>query len=323
MKKIISVITVLCLILVFFAGCGDAENNNAKFKIVTTSFSAYDWTSNILGEKADNYSLELLSNNGVDMHSYQPTTDDIIKISECDILVYVGGESDSWVKKVLKTATNKNMQIINMLETVGDAALKEEVVEGMTDDEHEGHNHENEQEKADEHIWLSLRNAITVCEKIANAVSKVDSLNTDYYNENTENYKNKLKTLDSKYSEILKDKSKALIFADRFPFRYLTEDYGLKYYACFPGCSAETDASFDSVIFLSDKIDELNIGSVFVIEGSDKKIAQTVINNTKNKNQRVLSLDSMQAVTMESIEKGLSYISVMEKNLNNIKISLD
>lgn len=315
MKKIVSFLIVSLLILGVFSGCKTTKND-ADLKIVTTSFSAYDWTRNILGDNFENADLMLISDNGVDMHSYQPTAEDIVKISTADIFIFVGGVSDDWTNQALKNTKNSNTIVINMLNSVGDFALGEEIVEGMEHQHEEDTEHGNE---FDEHIWLSLKNAQIICGEIKDALCKVDNENAEQYNKNFNDYKEKIKTLDAKYKDMLqKSNKKPLIFADRFPFRYFTEDYKISYYAAFPGCSTDTDASFNSVIFLANKIDKSDVKHIFVIEGSDEKIAKTVAKNTKHKNQEILSLNSMQSVTKSQIENGLTYLSVMEKNISLI-----
>ena len=316
MKRIFSFIVTLFLVIGVFSGCKTAKSN-ADLKIVTTSFSAYDWTRNILGDNFENTDLMLISDNGVDMHSYQPTAEDIVKISTADIFIYVGGASDDWTKHALKNTNNSNTIVINMLDSVGEFALGEEIVEGM---EHQ-HGEEDAEHgnEFDEHIWLSLKNAEIICGEIKEALCKVDNENAEQYNKNFNTYKGKLEALDTQYKETLqKSNKKPLVFADRFPFRYFTEDYKISYYACFPGCSTETDASFNSVIFLANNIDKNEIKYIFVIEGSDKKIAKTVVKNTTLKNQEILTLNSMQSVTKDQIENGLTYLSVMEKNISLI-----
>lgn len=336
MKKLICGLMVVVLSLSCFFGCGTnkEKKEEGKIKIVTTIFPEYDWVMNVLGDKKDNADVTLLLDNGVDLHSYQPTADDILKISNCDLFIYVGGESDDWVQDVLKKADNKNMKVINLLDVLGDKAKEEEVIEGMqSDHEHEeGEEHEhdkdNEKEKAqvennkeeekeiDEHVWLSLNSSKIIVNKIGSTLMEIDKSNKDTFKKNTQDYIKKLDKLNEKYKETIKKANKkTLIFADRFPFRYMLDDYGLNYYAAFAGCSAETEASFKTVSFLSKKVDELSINYLITIEGSDKKLAKTIISNTKSKNQKVLTMDSMQSTTSKDIKEGKSYLDTMEKNL--------
>lgn len=332
MKKII--IAVLCMLLTAgaLAGCGEKNKSekNADLSIVATIFPGYDWVREIMGDEAENADITMLMDNGTDLHSYQPTADDISKISKCDLFIYAGGESDEWVKDALKQAENKDMKVINMMEMLGDSVKTEEVVEGMEsehdhDHDEDGDHHDSDQEvEYDEHTWLSLKNAEMICEAIENDLSSLDPENKDIYKKNSEEYISKLSELDSKYQKTVDDAArKTVLFGDRFPFRYLTDDYGLDYYAAFVGCSAETEASFKTVKFLAEKVDELDLPCVMTIEGSDHKIAETIIRNTADKDQKVLTMDSMQAVTASDLKDGKTYLSVMEKNLEALKEALN
>ena len=332
MKKII--IAVLCMLLTAgaLAGCGEKNKSekNADLSIVATIFPGYDWVREIMGDEAENADITMLMDNGTDLHSYQPTADDISKISKCDLFIYAGGESDEWVKDALKHAENKDMKVINMMEMLGDSVKTEEVVEGMEsehdhDHDEDGDHHDSDQEvEYDEHTWLSLKNAEMICEAIENDLSSLDPENKDIYKKNSEEYISKLSELDSKYQKTVDDAArKTVLFGDRFPFRYLTDDYGLDYYAAFVGCSAETEASFKTVKFLAEKVDELDLPCVMTIEGSDHKIAETIIRNTADKYQKVLTMDSMQAVTASDLKDGKTYLSVMEKNLEALKEALN
>lgn len=332
MKKII--IAVLCMLLTAgaLAGCGEKNKSekNADLSIVATIFPGYDWVREIMDDEAENADITMLMDNGTDLHSYQPTADDISKISKCDLFIYAGGESDEWVKDALKQAENKDMKVINMMEMLGDSVKTEEVVEGMEsehdhDHDEDGDHHDSDQEvEYDEHTWLSLKNAEMICEAIENDLSSLDPENKDIYKKNSEEYISKLSELDSKYQKTVDDAArKTVLFGDRFPFRYLTDDYGLDYYAAFVGCSAETEASFKTVKFLAEKVDELDLPCVMTIEGSDHKIAETIIRNTADKDQKVLTMDSMQAVTASDLKDGKTYLSVMEKNLEALKEALN
>ena len=322
MKKIISILIILSLLLFVFSGCAEKrEQNSSKYKIVTTSFSAFDWARNIIGDSKA-FSVDLICDNGTDIHSYQPTAADIISIKSSDLFIYIGSPSNNWTTDVLNQSDSK-INTVNMLETVGNAVLKESE-EGILEDTHKHEHDHADTYGTDEHIWLSLKNAVAVSKEITEKLSLIDKENSDLYNSNLEDYKKKLLKLYDKYnSELENKKNKPLIFADRFPFRYLTEEFGLKYYACFNGCSTETEASFDAVIALADKINEYNISSVIIIDGTDKKLAKTVIDNTKEKNQRILTLNSMQSVTSEQIDGGLTYFSAMEENLKLISQAIN
>lgn len=314
MKKLLSAIVATILALVAFTACSSVGAANDKLKIVTTVFAEYDWVMNILGDNPAGAEVTMLLDNGADPHSFQPTVADIAKISSADLFIYVGGESDEWVADVLKEAVNKNMLTINLIDVLGDQVKEEEVVEGM----------EGEADGAlDEHIWLSLKNAEIIVGKIAESIESLDSNNADLYKQNAASYIDKLNSLDAKYAEAVENaNTKTLLFADRFPFRYLVDDYGLDYYAAFGGCSAETEASFETVTFLAKKIDELSIKTVLTIDGSDSKIAETIVSNTASKDQQILTLDSIQSVTKNDIKSGMTYLSIMESNLAILKEAL-
>ena len=341
MKKFITLLLIAVLSVCALSGCGNSKSsestNGKKLKVVTTIFPEYDWVMQILGDKADKADVTMLLDKGVDLHSYQPSTADISKISEADVFIYVGGESDEWVKDVLKQAKNKNLKVINLMDVIGDKAKEEEVKEGMqAEDEHdhdkdkdhdEKHDqdkeHDHDKDEYDEHDWLSLKNAKIFTKKISDVLSEVDKDNAKTYKANYKNYAKKLDELDKKYAEAVSSaKVKTLVFGDRFPFRYLVNDYGLDYYAAFVGCSAESEASFETVTFLAKKIDELGLKHILTIEGKNHKIAKAVIENTKNKSQKILTLDSMQSTTSNDVKNGATYLGIMEKNLEVLKKAL-
>lgn len=332
MKKIITLMLVAVLAVCALSGCGTSKSGedtkDKKIKIVTTIFPEYDWVMQILGDKADKADVTMLLDKGVDLHSYQPSTADIAKISEADVFIYVGGESDEWVEDVLKEAKNKKLKVINLMDVMGDKAKEEEVKEGMQPEEEEHAEEakdgkEEEEVEYDEHVWLSLKNAKIFTKKIADVLSEIDKDDAKTYQANYESYAKKLDDLDKKYADaVASAKNKTLVFGDRFPFRYLVNDYGLDYYAAFVGCSAESEASFETVTFLAKKIDELGLGNVLTIEGKNHKIAKTVVDNTKNKDQKVLTMDSMQSTTSKDVKDGATYLGIMEKNLEVLKEAL-
>ena len=542
MKKIFALLLALLMLASVLASCASEQVNNdtnpetkpdasantdvnakpaaekapeKSLKIVTTIFPEYDWVREVLGDQAENDELTMLLDNGVDLHSYQPTADDIVKISDCDLFIYVGGESDGWVDDALKNATNKNMKVINLLEVLGDSVKAEEVVEGMQETEHdhdhdhskevstfeddevqdrslsdwagdwqsaypfaldgtlddafaamaeesemtakeyktyyqngyktdisniniegdhieftyedgkkvasdykyvgyqnwstgtkaamyrfeavdrtsgapiyiefndhmiepataehfhirmsnesfdaivdpenswptffpagmtgeeicehmeghdhdedeehkheEGEEHEHEEEK-DEHVWLSLKNAEVLVNAISASLQELDPDNKATYAANSSAYIEKLSALDGEYQAAVDAATyQTVLFGDRFPFRYLVDDYGLSYYAAFVGCSAETEASFETISFLAKKVDELGLPCVLTIEGAQHKIAETIVQNTAEKNQKVLTMDSMQSMTSKDAANGATYLSVMEQNLSVLKEAL-
>lgn len=315
--KCISPIIAAVLILLSLCACADTKTaESGKIKVVCTVFPIYDWTREIVGDKAE---IIWLAQNGTDMHSFQPSVADIVKIAECDVLIYIGGESDKWVNEASKQYENEDRELINLTALLGDSLKEEEHTEGMEEE----HEHEEEETEYDEHVWLSIKNAVLFSGAIADALADKDPQNAEFYKENARNYTKKLTALDGEYQKAASEaKNKTLLFADRFPFRYLTEDYGLSYYAAFPGCSSETEASFETVAFLSAKADELGLKSIIKTETAGTKIAETVIANTKEKNQEILVLDSMQSVGIKDAKNGITYLSVMEKNLETLKKAL-
>ena len=331
MKKIILLAALFAALTtsVFAAKAKKSDKNTGKLKVVTTIFPEYDWAREISGN-SKNVELTLLIGNGVDLHSYQPSIQDIAKIATADIFIYVGGESDGWVEDALKNATNKSMKVINLMETLGDKVKEEEVKEGMQaeeEEEHEHHHHddgEEEEVEYDEHVWLSLRNAKILCAEICSALCEKDAVNASTYKSNLAAYTAKLDALDKNYSAAVNSAAKkTILFGDRFPFRYLVDDYNLDYFAAFVGCSAETEASFQTVIFLSGKVDELSLPAVLKIESGDGKIARTIVENSKAKNAKILTLDSMQSVTSKQAKAGTTYIKIMEDNLKVLKEALN
>lgn len=515
LKKIIALFLAALMAVGILCACStqdtyetsDSSTSSQKLQIVTTIFPAYDWVNAVLGDNAENAEVTLLLDNGVDLHSYQPSAEDILRISTCVLFVYVGGESDEWVKDALSQAVNKDMVVVNLLEAIGDRGKEEEMKEGMESDhdhnhdhskevstfednevldrslddwagdwqsayplllsgaldeafeakaeggdmtaeeykeyyrtgyktdytkiriegdaitftdnqgqtasseykytgyviqdwsggtraalyrfealdkdagtpsyiefndhmiepaeaehfhirmsnesfdaitdletswptffpaEHSaeevcediiGHDHKNEdhehEEELDEHVWLSLKNAAVLCRAIADALARIDVDNAAVYDANAVSYLEKLDTLDQAYTTAISESTtKTLLFGDRFPFRYLVDDYGLDYYATFVGCSAETEASFETITFLAGKVDELSLHTVLTIEGINHKIAETIVQNTSEKNQQILSMDSMQSTTRKDAEAGTSYLSIMENNLDVLKKAL-
>lgn len=321
MRKWKNIIWGLILILSLSA-CSAKKSENLKVdsavNIVAAIFPAYDWTRNVLGENPSGMKLTLLLDSGIDLHSYQPSVDDILTITNADLFIYIGGESDQWVTDILKHSINPKLHVLKMLEAVGDAVKFEESIEGMQTE-----NSEDSEADYDEHVWLSLRNAAVITNEIANVLVELDPTHTEIYRRNAAAYQMKLSDLDSAYTQTINDSSlRTLLFGDRFPFRYMVEDYDLDYYAAFSGCSAETEASFETIRFLAQKCDELSLPAVLTIDGTDHRIAETIVKNTRGKNQQILTLDSMQSFSSKDLEAETTYYSVMENNLDVLKKAL-
>jgi zinc transport system substrate-binding protein len=319
MKKAMNLLLSFFLVLTL-TGCGsksESADSEKGLSVVTTIFPLYEWCREVLGENPGHVELSFLLDSGTDLHSYQPTAGDMVTVSGCDLFLYIGGESDAWVKDALSNSVNPQSTSLNMMELLSDSVKEEEIREGMESEE------EEEEKEYDEHVWLSLNNAETAVRKIADVLSEKDPQNSGVYSSNAEAYCAKLQELDEKYRTTVQNgQYDTLVFADRFPFRYLMDDYGIQYYAAFAGCSAETEASFETVRFLAGKVDELGLPAVMTIEKNDEKMARTVIENTSQKNRKILHLDSMQSVTQQDSLEGTTYLSVMEDNLNVLKEAL-
>ena len=337
MKKLLSALIALAMMLSCLMV--PAALADEKISIVTTIFPIYDWVREVAGSNLDNIDLTMLLGNGVELHSYQPTVQDIVKVSESDLFIYVGGESDAWVKDVLATASNPDLRSINLVEAMGADIKAEEIVEGMEheheheegdaheEEAHEAEAHEHEEheheEEMDEHVWLSLRNAEKLVQVIADAMAEIDAANADAYRVNAAAYIEKLAALDAEYQKAVDGASvKTVLFGDRFPFRYMVDDYGLSYYAAFSGCSAESEASFSTIVFLAQKVNELDLPAVLSIEGANHKIAETVAATSDHKDAKILTMDSLQSTTAEQVAQGTTYLSVMESNLAVLKDAL-
>ena len=364
MKKI-SFYSLVCAIFVAALFSLVACNDNPKSKIakdhkisiITTIYPEYAWTKEILGTRTDSVNLTLLIKNGIDLHSYKPTAHDVAKIASADMVIYVGGESDEWIKDALTASPKKGRVEINLMEALGDRVKAEEIVEGMQaeeehhhehaeehehehHDEHaEAHEHEHHDEHAevhehhhhdedvenDEHVWLSLKNAEILVKKIAEELSKIDAAHASAYKQNAEAYIAQIQSLDAEYRTAVESAArKTVLFGDRFPFRYLVDDYGIKYYAAFVGCSAESEASFETIAFLAGKMDSESLPSIFIIENGNDKIAKAVLAaSKKSQDAQILTINSMQSITEKQINDGINYISLMKANLENLKKALN
>ncbi|MBR3669465.1 MAG: zinc ABC transporter substrate-binding protein [Fibrobacter sp.] len=349
MKKFAFFATLFFMAAFMLAGCKMESGEKAtskKISVVATIYPQYDWLKNILGERFDAVNLKLLIKNGTDLHSYKPSAQDIASIAGADMVVFVGGESDEWIKKALAATPKEGRITVNLMEALGDRVKEEEVVEGMqAEDEHhhEGgeeteehehhehaetheheHHHHDEEVENDEHIWLSVINTKILVSRLAEALAQIDSANAETYKTNATNYTVKLNELDSAYAAaVAQANNKTILFGDRFPFRYMVDDYGIKYFAAFVGCSAESEASFETVTFLAGKMDSLSLPAIFTIEGGNGKIARTILEaSKKSKNAEILTLNSMQSVTDAQMKDGLDYLSIMQSNLDVLKKAL-
>lgn len=322
------------------AGCNSTTDD--QMTIVCTNFALYDWTSQLLGESEAE--VILLLDNGTDMHSFQPSAEELIQIANCDMLVHVGGESDAWLEDALEVNPKEDRVVVNLMDVL-EADLREEVyTEGMqTEHEHEDgsvcleeHDHnehltgendgagnavsESHSAVMDEHVWLSLRMAAKSCEAIEDALCQVLPNDAERIQANSEAYCQELVALDQKYVDMVADNEATdmVIVADRFPFRYMMEDYGIEYYAAFPGCSTESEADFETVVFLAEKVREYDADILLITESGTDTLANTVFENAKMSGETAV-LHSMQVVYNSDVEAGASYLGYMEANLEVLK----
>ena len=317
MKRTISLLIAAAIFLSL--ACVPAGMAEGKLSVVATTFPIFDWTRQIIGD-SDAIELTMLLDSGVDLHNFNPTVNDIRTVNQSDLFIYIGGESDAWVDDALRMGKNENRVVLCLMEALGESVKDEQIVEGMETEEEE----EEEEGAGDEHIWLSLRNAQVLCRAIADELVKLDAANADLYQANAEAYIAQLSALDEQYAQMTAEAAyKTLLFCDRFPFRYLTDDYGLSYYAAFPGCSAAADISISTIRFLREKADELHLPAVVIIDGSDTRFAETILRESKDQNRKIVAVDSMQGTTSADVAEGKTYLDVMTKNLDAFREALN
>ena len=301
-------VAALACVLVL-AGCGAAgPAATGKKSVVCTTFASYDWVRQIVGE-SDAFELTLLLDDGIDLHSFEPSVKDLATVSDADLFVYVGGESDAWVSDALEGADG--VRAVSLMEQASALALEEETVEGMQET-----GAEEEEGALDEHVWLSVRRAASFVDMLAGELSALDPAGDATYRANAEAYIAKLNELDARYQQMRAEATRdTVVFCDRFPFRYLMADYGISYYAAFAGCSAETEASFATIAFLADKVNELGLNVVLICEDSDGKIARAVTDAAEKPQTEVLMLDSLQSTSLAEAKAGRTYLTAMQQNL--------
>ena len=337
-KKHALIITVLILIIALIPGCTGQETGQEspgqrspqqeetqKISIICTIFPQYDWVRQIIGdENIDRFDVTFLISSGADLHNFNPSVQDMTRIMTSDAFIYVGGHSDSWVDDVMRRA-NPDIAKLNLMDTLIEAMGEHDLLEGFCDvDCDEEHDHSHEETHADEHIWLSLRRAKILCSAIADLISELDPEHAQTYKENAETYIARLTALDAEFHIAVESANfKTLVFADRFPFRYLMDDYGLNHYAAFQGCSAESEASFVTIISLANRLNQLGLNAVMVTETSDQSIARTVINSTDAGNHKILVLHAAHSVTVSQAETGVTYLSIMRNNLETLKEAME
>ena len=330
-KYSLALALLLTVTLILTSGCAQSDingqyNKNPSKVILCAGFSEYDWTRNVLGDNPAGIELRLLNTSGVDMHSYQPSVSDMVQIADCDLLIYTGGISEFWIDKATASSKKDSISVLSLMEYFEKNPALFPAYEQEEHDHSHGHEHEHEDEDAnlhgheheeevDEHIWLSLKMAPVFCEKIADAVSQLDPANEDLYKQNLTSYQAQLKALDAEFEEAVSRASgDVLLFADRFPFLYLSQDYGIHCHAAFPGCSAETEASFETIIDLADDLITDGLSHIVILKNSKKNLAETIIRASEKQDVRICELDSLQSVTSEDIDGGFTYLNAMKQN---------
>ena len=303
MKRLIAILLCLCLMLCGCTAQPEKPHDETKLQIVCTSFPAYDFAREIAGDRAE---LTLLIKPGSEVHSYEPTPKDMIRIQESDLFICNGGESEQWAKTLITPELN-TIYMMDCVDTV------EESADGI-------YNAEDGEPELDEHVWTSPLNAIKISEEICNALCKLDTYNAEAYKTNFTAYKAQLMALDREFRQVIKNSGKhTLVFADRFPMRYFALEYGLDCYAAFPGCSSETEPSAKTVAYLIDRVREDKIPAVLYMEFSNQKMADVICEDTGCKK---LPFYSAHSVSAEQFEQGVSYLDLMRINLNSLKEAL-
>ncbi|MDR2619422.1 MAG: metal ABC transporter substrate-binding protein [Treponema sp.] len=313
MKRIVLFICIFASFAAALSAGGrrDTERADGKINVVATIFPPYDFVREIAGDKVN---LTMLLPPGAESHSFEPTPQDIIKVQNCDVFIYVGGESDAWVEMILESMDTSRMEIITFMDCV--EVVEEVVVEGMEEEEEE----EAEGPEYDEHVWTSPKNAQLIVQKISGALAQRDRPNAAEYEKNTASYLAKLADLDTSFRNMVNGaKRKTFIFGDRFPFRYFADAYGLSYFAAFPGCSTETECSAATVAFLVDKVRAEKIPVVFHIELSNEKIADTICEETGAKK---MLLHAVHNISKRDFDRGENYYGLMSQNLQNLREAL-
>lgn len=321
MKKGIYQVILLAVCLFCLSGCGKEQKKETmetgkqeQLNIVTTIFAPYDFARQIVGEKG---TVTMLEPPGGESHSYEPTPQDIISIENCDMFVYIGGESETWVEDLLKDIDTSKVKVVSCMDFV--TALEEETVEGM-EAEKEEHEDEEGETEYDEHIWTSPENAIAIVKQLSECIQQLDQDNQEFYQQRTQSYLARLEQLDQSFQKVVDNaERKTVIFGDRFPLRYFVEEYGLTYFAAFPGCAEDTEPSAATITFLVDKVKEENIPVVFHIELSNEKIADTICESTGA--EKVL-FHSCHNISKDDFSAGVTYLELMEQNVSALEKAL-
>lgn len=317
LKKICAALTLGCLLasLALPLSSCSGEGNGDKITVLCTVFPQYDWAASV-AKGSENLEVLLLVENGADLHGYQPSVEDMVKIKQSDAVIFIGGESDAWVRDALTDAKGAALS----LSELDGITLREVSEEHIYSGEEHDHDHGKTDSHGafDEHLWLSVKNAEVAVAAICDTLCELDSENSELYRANAAEYTAKLQALDGEFESAAREADKLTLFADRFPFVYLFEDYGLDYAAAFEGCSADAEADFSTITRLADLISAHGLSLVAVTESSDERLAQSVI-SAAEADCEIVAFDSMQSVTKAQIADGYGYIGAMEANLSALK----
>lgn len=319
-SKMLLVFVVAVFSIVSLTGCNKNKDNENKLTIVTTNFPSYDFARAVVKDNKD-VELKMLLKPGAESHDFEPTPQDIIDIKNSDLFIYTGGESDEWISDILDDIDTDKTKVIKMMDLVD--VKEEEIVEGMEDEEHEEEeeHHDEEEVEYDEHVWTSPVNAIKIVNALRDEVVSIDNDNKKVYEDSAKEYTDKLEKIDNEFKDIAKNaKRKEIIFGDRFPLRYFVDEYNLKYYAAFPGCSAQTEASAKTISYLVDKVKEDKIPVVFHIELSNGKIAEAI---SKETGAKVLEFNTAHNISQKDFDAGVTYVDIMEENTKVLKEALN
>ncbi|MBQ8345210.1 MAG: zinc ABC transporter substrate-binding protein [Clostridia bacterium] len=325
--RLLALVLCLCFLPTLWTGCSDRANPSDSsedgIQILCTTFPHYDWMRQIIGE-TEGVTLSLLISNGTDPHSYEPTVADLAALAHTDAVILVGGESDTWIREAIAVSENHRLRTLLLSEAEG-VVLREVTAESGHEhgerkhDHHDGHDHEG----FDEHLWLSLSNAMACVRAMTRLLTELDPVHASAYETNAEAYRKELSALDEAYAQaVAASPRRELLFTDRFPFVYLTEDYGLHVHAAFSGCTTDVDADFETVVRLAESVKEMQVSRLMVTDGSDRKLAEAVIRACEQEELSILELDSLQTITGQRIRSGETYLSVMTKNLSVLKAAL-
>lgn len=305
MKKVLKLCVGLFFVLLL-SGCKNSVSDSGKFTIISTSFPGYDFARAIVKDVPD-VSVKMLISPGAEMHHYEPSPQDIIDIKNSDVFIYVGGDSDSWISDILNDIDTRKTKIIKLMDLV-DLSLEGDYDNNVTDE-------------YDEHVWTSPVNSIEIIKKISLEIIRLDIDNQEIYQKNTDFYVEKISYIDNEIRDVVNSsKRKELVFGDRFPLIYFTKEYGLNYYAAFPGCSEETEASAKTLAFLINKVKEDKIPVVFHLELSKGSIASSISEETGAK---VLEFSSIHNISQSEFDKGITYVDLMKKNIDVLKVALN